>query len=197
MKRKTFDFVLTAGGAVLTIVLVVAGVLLVWGANFANNDVHNQLAKQDISFPPLVAFQHPTGKEVRATMRPYLEQYAGQQVLTGKQAEAYADHFIAIHLSEMTYGGVYSKVSAASMKNPTTAKLAAEVQTTFRGTTLRGLLLEAYGFSVFGEIAGIAAVLAFIFGGIMLILTLLGLLHYRRVDYDVEFPKHDAGKAAD
>ena len=34
-------------------------------------------------------------------MIPSVSQYAGQQLLTGPQAEACADHFIAIHLSEM------------------------------------------------------------------------------------------------
>jgi hypothetical protein len=30
-------------------------------------------------------------------MIPSVSQYAGQQLLTGQQAEAYADHFIAVH----------------------------------------------------------------------------------------------------
>jgi hypothetical protein len=51
-------------------------------------------------------------------MRPYLARYAGQQVLTGPQAEAYADHFIAVHLSEMPYRGVYSTISAATPRLP-------------------------------------------------------------------------------
>ncbi len=84
---------------------------------------------------------------------------------TGAQAEAYADHFIAVHLSEMPYGGVYAKVSAASRANPTNTTLAAEVQTSFQGTTLRGLLLEAYAFSEFGLIALWAAIAAFALAG--------------------------------
>jgi hypothetical protein len=78
-----------------------------------------------------------------------------------------ADHFIAIHLSEMPYAGVYAKVSAASMAKPTDAALAAEVQTVFRGTTLRGLLFEAYGFSVLGTIALWAAIASFVLAGLM------------------------------
>jgi hypothetical protein len=58
-------------------------------------------------------------------MLPYLKQYAGQQMLTGQQAEAYADHFIAVHLSEMPYGGVYSKISTAALAAPTHPELAA------------------------------------------------------------------------
>ena len=89
----------------------------------------------------------------RRPIGPYLNQYAGQPLTTGAQAEAYADHFIAVRLSEMPYGGMYSAVSAASRANPSNAKLAAEVQTSFQGTPLRGLLLEPYSFSEFALIA--------------------------------------------
>ena len=85
-------------------------------------------------------------------MIPSVSQYAGQQLLNGSQAEVYADHFIAVHLSELPYGGVYSKISAAALANPTDVKLKALEQTSFQGTTLRGLLLEAYAFSKIGQI---------------------------------------------
>jgi hypothetical protein len=61
-------------------------------------------------------------------------------------------------------------------------------QTLFQGTTLRGLLLEAYAFGTFGQIALVAAIASFILAGIMLVLTLFGLLHFRRVPEDAEFP---------
>lgn len=52
-------------------------------------------------------------------MKPYLLQYAGQQMTTVAQApEAYANHFIAVHLSEMPYGGVYATASAAASATP-------------------------------------------------------------------------------
>jgi hypothetical protein len=189
MKRKTLDLILTAAGGVLVVVLIAAGALLMWGSNFTSNEVHNQLANQQVYFPTSAQLAHPTGKEVRATMIPYLSPYAGQQVLTGDQAQAYATHFIRIHLSEMPYGGVYSKVSAASMAKPTTAALAAEVQTVFRGTTLRSMLLEAYGFSVFGELAFDGALAAFCAAFLMLVLTGFGLWHVRQVPESQEFPK--------
>jgi len=37
MRRKSFDAIATAGGILLTVVLVVAGVLLFWGYSYANN----------------------------------------------------------------------------------------------------------------------------------------------------------------
>src|SRR5579875_1772925 len=129
MKRKTFDLMLTAGGAALTVILIAAGALLLWGSSFSDNEVHNQLAMQQVYFPTKAQLAHPTGTEVRKTMIPYLAPYAGQQVLTGTQAQVYATHFIRIHLSEMPFGGVYAKVSAASRAHPTTAKLAGLVQT--------------------------------------------------------------------
>jgi uncharacterized membrane protein len=83
---------------------------------------------------------------------------------------------------EMPYNGVYAKVSAASLAAPTNSTLATEVQTVFRGTTLRGLLLEAYAFWEMGQIALIGAICSFVLGGIMLVLTGLGFWHSRRVD---------------
>jgi hypothetical protein len=114
-------------------------------------------------------------------MIPSVSQYAGQQVLTGQQAKVYANDFISVHLSEMPYGGVYSKASAAAMKDPTNAQLATTVNTIFKGTTLRGLLLEAYGFSVMGGIAFVAAIAAFVMGFVTLVLTGLGFWHLRKV----------------
>jgi len=58
----------------------------------------------------------------------------------------------------------------------------------FQGTTLRGLLLEAYAFGTFGQIALVASIVSFILAGVMAILTLLGLVHFRRVPDDAEFP---------
>jgi hypothetical protein len=117
---------------------------------------------------------------------PYMDRYAGQQVLSGPAAKAYADHFIAVHLSEMPYGGVYAKVSAAAMAAPKgsaqAASLSATETTVFQGTTLRGLLLEAYAFWEMGQIALIAAIASFIGAGVMLVLSVLGLWHLRRVN---------------
>ena len=184
MRRKTFDLIVTAGGAVLTIVLIAAGALGLWGYNYANSNVHDQLALQQITFPAL-------GSPALASPKigPYLNQYAGQQLLTGQQAEAYANHFIAVHLSEMPYGGVYAKASAASLADPKNAQLAGVVNTIFKGTTLRGLLLEAYAFWTIGQVALVGAIVSFALAAVMLVLTALGLWHFRRTPEEVEVPK--------
>jgi hypothetical protein len=177
MRRQTLDLLLTWVGAVLTVALLVAGGLLMWGYNFANSTVSSQLAAQKIYFPA-------KGSPALASplIGPYLNQYAGQQMTTGPQARAWADHFIAVHLYEMTGGKTYSELSAQSMADPKNTKLADLVQTVFRGDTLRSMLLNAYAFGTFGLIALWSAIAAFIGAAVMLLLTLLGLRHYRKGD---------------
>ena len=178
MRRTTFDALLTAVGIGLAAILLIAGGLLTWGYTFTNSQVHNQLAAQKIYFPP-------TGSAELTALptadRAAISAYAGQQLVDGQQAQAYADHFIAVHLQAIGGGKTYSQLSAAALAQPTNTKLAAQVQTMFRGTTLRGLLLNAYAFGTMGTIAGIAAVAAFIAAAVMLVLSGLGLWHSRRV----------------
>jgi hypothetical protein len=104
-------------------------------------------------------------------------QYAGQQMTTGAQAKVYADNFISFHLSKM--GGTYSQLSAASLAQPNNAKLAALVNVVFKGTTLRGLLLNAYAFWQMGAIALWGAIVSFIGAGLLIILSVLGFVHAR------------------
>jgi hypothetical protein len=187
MRRKVFDVLASSGGLLLVVVLIVAGALSLVGYNYTSSNVHNQLAEQDIYFPSKAAFAAAQpGTEVTPGMRPYLAQYAGQELLDGSQAEAYADHFIAVHLSEMPYHGIYSKISEAALTNPADKALAAEAQTVFQGTALRGLLLEAYAFSVFGQIALLAAIASFALAFAMAILVSLGFWHARKVSADEE-----------
>jgi hypothetical protein len=187
MNRRVFDKLVSFGGVLIVVVLVVAGSLLLIGANFANSNVHNQLAQQDITFPSQAAFAHPVpGTEITPSMVGTVSKYAGEQLTTGQQAAVYANDFIAVHLREIGGGKTYAQLSAAAMALPkgSAAYAAAEakVQTVFQGTTLRGLLLEAYGFSVMGEIATWGAVVSFILAGLMALLVLFGIVHARRTD---------------
>lgn len=184
MKRKTFDMIASIGGVAAVVTFAIAGGLLLWGHSYVNNNVHNQLAMQQIYFPPnsvwATATKNNTG-EIQARMIPYLKQYSGQELLTGPQAQAYADHFIAYHLAGMPYGGVYSKISGAALAaKPGSAQYTALhqlEQTSFQGTTLRGLLLEAYGFWKMGEVMLWGAILCFVFAGILALLTGFGFWH--------------------
>ena len=190
MRRKVFDKLASVGGVVLVIVLAVAGALLLFGYSFANNYVRTQLAEQQITFPSAAAFAHPVpGSEITPSMIPSVSQYAGQQ------AEVYANDFINVHLGEIGGGKTYSELSAEAMALPkgSAAYTAAEakVQTVFQGTTLRGLLLEAYGFSLIAEIAFWCAIAAFALAGIMAVLVGFGFAHARRIGEDEELmPSH-------
>lgn len=180
MRRKTFDALLTTAGLVVAVVLLVAGSLLAWGSSFVGTQVHDQLAAQKIFFPAAGS----TG--LGAKEFPGLQQYGGQQLVTGAQAEAYANQYIAVHIDAIGGGKTYSQLSAASRANPTDTKLAGTVDTVFRGETLRGLLLNAYAFATIGRIAGYAAIAAFIASALMFALSLLGLVHLRRTGDDVQ-----------
>jgi hypothetical protein len=196
MSRSVFDKLTSAGGIVAVVVLLVAGGLLTWGHSFVNSNVHSQLAKQQVSFPPKAAFAHAkAGTEITPSMIPSVSKYAGQQLLTGAQAKVYADNFIAVHLSEMPHGGVYSKLSAAALANPKNTQLQALVQTSFRGTTLRGLLLEAYAFSTIGEIMLWGAIASFILALAMSVLVGLGLAHARRTEPAAQMFRSNVGAA--
>ena len=191
MKRRTFDAILTLVGLGIAVFLIVAGGLGLWAYNFANSNVHNQLAEQGITFPPAAAFKNAkVGTEITPSMIPVISQYAGQPLVTGKQAEAYADHFIAVHLQEIGGGKTYAQLSTEAMALPkgSAAYTAAEakVQTVFQGTTLRGLLLEAYAFWQMGQIALYAAIACFVLALIMLVFTIFGFVHWRRTPEDAQ-----------
>ena len=178
--RRNSRLSVLAGFAV-AVILLAAGGLLLWGSTYVHNTVQGQLAAQQIFFPPKAAFAHPmAGTEITPSMIPSVSQYAGQQLLTGQQAEAYADHFIAVHIANMAGGKTYSQLSAESIAQPNNAKLAGLVATVFKGETLRSMLLNAYGWWKVSQITYIAAIVAFALGGLALIGSLFGLTLGRR-----------------
>jgi hypothetical protein len=163
-------------GFALAAILFVAGGLLLWGSTYTHNMVHNQLAAQQIFFPPKAAFAHPkAGSEITPSMVPSVSQYAGQQLVTGQQAQSYADNFIAVHITNMTGGKTYAQLSAASLAQPNNAKLAGQVAVVFKGETLRSILLNAFGWWKVSQITYIAALAAFGLGGLTLLASLFGL----------------------
>lgn len=180
MQRKTFDALLTAGGLVLAVILLVAGGLLTWASAFVGDQVRTQLTQQQIFFPPKGA------ATASPEIGPFINQYAGQQLVNGQQAEAYANHFIAAHLKVSGGGLSYAQLSSKARANPTDTALQDEVAASFKGETLRGLLLNAYAFDTMGKIAGIAAVASFLGAGLMLLLSWLGLAHLRRVSPETD-----------
>ena len=183
MRRRTFDFLASSVGVLLAIVLLVAGGLLLYGYNFVNDQVTQQLTEQQITFP---AADSAAIKALPPDDAAAMKVYAGQLMTNGAQAKTYADHFIAVHLKEIGGGKTYSQLSAEALANPSDQKLAAQADTVFKGTTLRGLLLNAYAFWQIGQIALIAAIVAFVAGAILLILSGLGFWHLRRTPAETE-----------
>jgi hypothetical protein len=199
LHRRTIDTVLIGFGAVLTLVLLIAGGLLTWGHNFSSDYVTKELSSQHVSFPDAAGLQ--------AEGRSDLVQWAGHSVNTGDEAQAYAS-YIDGHLAKVAAGATYADLSAPqnAAKAAVTAAIAAKQPqatidalqanvttitsqrtTLFTGETLRGLLLSAYAWSMVGMIAGFAAIGAFVAAGIMAVLVGLGLRHHRRT------PKFVAG----
>jgi hypothetical protein len=181
MRRKTFDALLSTGGLLIAALLIIAGGLLTWAHSFVNDQVRTQLVAQKIVFPAAgsASISDPA-------IKPYLTKYAGQTMTNGAQAEAWADHYIAVHLQKIGGGQTYAQLSAKAQADPTNTTLANTVNTVFKGETLRGLLLNAYAFWKMAQIAMIAAIIAFIGAGVFLLLSALGFLHLRRVDPSAE-----------
>lgn len=175
LQRRTIDRILTAFGVIATITLLAIGGLSWWAYSFTTSQVSTELASQKIFFPP-------KGSPALASndIGPYLNQYAGQQLTTGDQAQVYANHFIAVHLKGIGGGKTYAELSTEAQANPSDAKLQGQIATLFKGETLRGMLLNAYAFWTVGMIAQIAAFVAFVAGIIMAVLTLLGFWHVVR-----------------
>jgi hypothetical protein len=142
--------------------IIVIGILAVVGGSYDKKVVHDQLVPQKIFFPPAGS----------AALLPGIKQYAGQQLVNGEQAQAYANNFINVHLSEVAAGKTYAQVSTEALAAPTNAKLAAEKATLFQGETLRGLLLNAWGWAKIGTIATLAGVILILLGIGLLLLPL-------------------------
>jgi hypothetical protein len=176
------------GGIVMTkairwriiVLQVVAILVLVFGAgaamyasNFTSTQIHDQLAPQQIFFPANAQQGLPAD----------LSQYAGQQVLTGDQAHAYAEKFIGLHLSEIGKGHPYSYWSGQAMAatSPTVkAQDQAIADTLFKGDTLQSMLNTAWTFSVFGQIALFAALGLMVAAGIVLLAFLFEVVEVIR-----------------
>ncbi len=183
MRRTTFYKLLGWTGTSLGVLLLAAGGLLLWGSTYVHNTVQSQLAAQQITFPPASAFAHAkAGTEITPSMIPSVSQYAGEQMLTGQQAEAYADHFIAQHIINMGGGKTYSQLSAESLAQPSNTQLANLVNTVFKGETLRSMLLNAYGWWKISQITYIISLFAFSLGTMSFLAGIFGFARRRRAN---------------
>ncbi len=196
MNRRTLDLLFSAGGIVLGALLLVLGLVLNNQANFASGYVKDQLNAQQIKFTPVAGLKG----EDKAAGGQCLDNYAGSALDSGKKAECYANQYIGFHLKEAAItakveGATYAtlgtivataKTAAADAKTAgqPTDVLDARVtelnglrDTMFKGETLRGLLLTSYGFSIFGDRAGLAADVCFAAFALMVLLSIAGFVH--------------------
>ena len=112
--------------------LLLAGPILIERGITGRRRIRAELSQQKIVFPAGDGL--PAG----------LARYAGTQVSTGAQAQAFAD-LIGQHVAQATGGRTYAQVvdewQATGSSDERLAKLR---QTAFMGQTLRGSLLGAY-----------------------------------------------------
>lgn len=156
------------------ILAFVAGFLF-WANSFTHNMVRDELAAQQITFPT-VGSHGFDATTLGAAQYADISQYAGQQLTTGAQAQAYANDYINVHLHGVANGMTYSQVSGkliAAQANPSTdattiTTLTNQRTTLFMGETLRGLLLNAYGWWQVGQYALYAAIGLVIAAGVVL-----------------------------
>lgn len=190
MKRRTFDKMVTIVGVGLSVFLFVAAALMNWGYSFTNNTVKTQLSAQQITMPGSTG----NAKEDSSTTA-FFKDNGGKLMTNGKQAQMYADHYIAFHLSNMPTYAAASNASrsataalAADPKNPDLQAKADSavntVDTVFKGESLRGMLLNAYAFWQIGQIAKIGALASLVGGILLLILSIAGWVHLRRTPED-------------
>ena len=184
------DLIFSVGGGLMAILLLVLGLILQNQASFAKDYVHDQMAEQRISFTPKQGLNPDESKAA------CLVSNAGKPLLTGKQAECYANEYIGLHLKETNEGKTYAETSTESRAAATEAATATtngaanaatltasakaldgKTQTLFRGETLRGLLLTSYGFSIFGERAQQAALVCFAVALVLLLAAIAGFIH--------------------
>ena len=192
MKRRTLDVVFSVGGVLLAGLLLILGLVLQNQADFAKSYVKHQLTEQKIVFTPVDKL---SDEEKQADC---LVANAARPLTSGKQAECYANKYIGLHVTEVNDGKTYSETSGASRALQAQAEAAAttnpddpatialesqakeasgKVDTLFRGETLRGLLLTSYGFSIFGDRAQQAALVAFAAALVLLLASIAGFIH--------------------
>jgi hypothetical protein len=179
------DKLVSWSGIVVAVALIALGAAAIYGGSFAQSNVRDRLAPQNISFPPASAMTPEEKAEG-------LTQFAGQKVDTGTEAEAFS-RYIGGHLLAINDGKSYSETSSESRayaaevgESPTEAQAATmaensgKTDTLFKGETLRSILLNAYGWWTVGTITFFAGIGMVIAGAVLALLAGLGFWHSRK-----------------
>jgi hypothetical protein len=185
--RRSIAGLALAGG------LAVLGSQLATNAHFSERYVTEQLARQRITFKAAGAL---TDEE---RTHGCLVANAGKPLLTGKQAECYANEFIGTHVIAIGKGRTYAELedvraaltaqiaTAQANGDPELGKLQKDLgdltgqrEALFKAEMLRGALLSSFGFSTLGEKAGQAASVAYAGAGVVALLSVAALVKSRR-----------------
>ena len=204
MKRRTLDIVFALGGALVALLILALGFVLQNQANFATNYVHDQLTEQRITFAPAAALK-------AAQQGSCLGTYTGKPLVTGHEAECYANQEIGVDVTHVGNGRTYSQVSYTASRSrsnsrrcPTrTAPPPSESPRSTRpsrprkppcskGRPYAGLLLTTYGFSVFGDRAQQAAWVCFGVALVLMLAAVAGLIHASSTPAEHRFTPHEA-----
>jgi hypothetical protein len=217
MKRRTLDLILSTGGALLAVLLVILALVMNNRADFANGYVSRELKAQDVQFSTLDKMDEQETAFTKANTGCVLK-WAGQFVTTGKQAECYANEVLGAHLTYLAtrlkmpqiadldgksfrelgveQSDLKAQIATAEQSGDTAGAANLEQRlddvTTLRdkvyqGTMLRGALLTTYGFGELGRTANQVETVAWWAAGVLVLLALAGFLHALRTPRDKAF----------
>ena len=191
MDRSLVDRLVSWTGAIVAFALAALGAAAIYGGSFALDNVKDRLEPQNIAFGPAA--------EMTAEERAEVGEFAGQTVDTGTEAEAYS-RYIGLHLTEIGGGKTYAElggplfaleaqIEEAQAAGEDTAAMEDELaglqgqrDTVFKGETLRGMLLNAYGWWTVGQITFFAGIGMVIAGLVLAVLVALGFRHARKAE---------------
>lgn len=170
--------------------LGVLGTVMMSNANFSDHYVSDQLAKQRITFKEVGALTD------RERQSPCVVSNAGRPLTTAKQAECFANEYIAVHIQNIGRGRTYAEledvktgltgdIAAAQASGDASlpklqkdlADLNGQREALFKAEMLRGVLLTSFGFGTLGEKAGEAATVAYAAAGGIALLSVVGLAY--------------------
>lgn len=191
LDRRLLDRLISWTGAVMALALIALGGAAVYGGSFALDNVRDRLEPQKIAFGPV--------SEMSAEEKAEVGSFAGQEVDTGTEAEAYS-RYIGLHVGEIGGGKTYAElggplfaleaqIEEAQAAGKDTTAMEAELaglrgqrDTVFKGETLRAILLNAYGWWVVGSITLWVGYGAIAVGIVLALFAFFGFRHAKKLE---------------
>ncbi|WP_143052778.1 hypothetical protein [Propionibacterium cyclohexanicum] len=171
---------------IVGVVLVLVGIGALAGGLFAHNYVTGQLKQENITMPNQAGIDALADQKDKDALKPFI----GEQMTTGTQAQAFANHYIWAHMEAAVkaaglpegtmYEGVGDKINEHKAalqaqgksadevaKDATVVSLSSLRTTLFQGNTLRAMLLTSYAFWLIGTIALVVGIALIVVGAAM------------------------------